>query len=287
MQPVTWTIGDAQISQVTEAHADVVLRDLMGDATPQKLQQYSTLHPHFVDADGNMKGWFQSFLVTVGGKHILIEAGIGNGRQRPGFPGMHNLQTDFLQRLAATGIGTDQVDYVISSHLHIDHVGWFTVPVGDRWVPTFPNARYLIVRAAYDLWKDRQTHPDQMRTIAECVVPVVEAGVVDFVEVDYRLNKHVRLRPAPGHTPHHVAIEIESDGERAIFTGDVFPHPVVIMEPELAFGSDFAPEQAVKTRRKLLTELADTDTVIFSPHFADPVAVRIVTAANGHGFVLA
>ncbi len=286
MSNLKWTVGDVQITQITEAPADAVLADLMSDATPEKLQGIVGLLPHFVDESGNMRGWFQAFLVTVGGKTILIEGGIGNGRQLPDFPGMHDLQTDFLQKVEAEAGSLANIDYVISSHLHIDHVGWFVHQVDDQWVPTFPESRYIFVQAEYDFWGARQAHPDQMRAFRQCVVPVAAAGLVDFVDAPYQLNDAVRLVPTPGHTPHHVAIQVESAGQRAIFPGDVFPHPSVIVDPTLQFGSDADPDQAITTRRALLKDLADTDTLMFNCHFANPVAVKIITAEDGYSFVL-
>lgn len=281
MPHLTWTLGDAKITQIVETAADAVLAQLLG-ATPTQLQQYEVLTPHFINADGTLRGWFQSFIIEVGGQTLLLEGGIGNGRERPGFPGMHQLQTDFLTQFDPAAI-----DLVIPSHLHIDHVGWFTRPDGDRWVPTFPNARYLIVQAEYDFWKDRKAHADQMRSFEECVAPLVTAGVVDFVDATHQVNNYLRLSPAPGHTAHHVVMTLTVGDQRALFSGDVFPHPSIILNPTLEFGSDYDPAQAVTTREGLLRDLADRDTLLFSPHFADPVAVRITSAEEGYSFVLA
>lgn len=283
-----WHVGDAQVTQVTEAPADDVLMQLMPDSAPETFRQHPRLRPNFIDdATGRLKSWFQSFLVTVNGTNILIEAGVGNGRQRPTFPGLHQLQTDFLQRLAEAGAAPAEIDVVLSTHLHIDHIGWFTQRSGDQWVPTFPNARHIIVQAEYDFWKTFNGTQDQVDAFHECVPSVVAAGLVDFVDTDHQVHPAVRLQPTPGHTIAHVAVVLESQGQRAVFSGDVFPHPGVILEPEMSFGSDFNPEQAVQTRRALLRDLAGTDTLLFSPHFADPVAVRIEAAGDGHTFVLA
>lgn len=284
MAGLQWTVGDAVIYQVIEARADAVLNMLLSDEAPAVIAQHEILKPHFVTEDNQLTAWFQSFLVVVGGKNILIEVGIGNGRERSGFPDMHQLQTDFLANLRACGVTEAEIDYVIPSHLHIDHVGWFVTQEGDGWVPTFPNARYVVVQDEYDFWKAREAHPDQMRTFQECVVPVVEAGLVDFVSTTHELNQYIRLRPAPGHTQFHVAIELMAGDERVLFPGDVFPHPCVIFEPTLAFGSDFDPEQAIETRRALLAELADTDTLMFSPHFSNPIAVKIKSQGDGYTF---
>ncbi|MEL6407609.1 MAG: MBL fold metallo-hydrolase [Chloroflexota bacterium] len=287
MEMLKWTIGNATITQITETEAGAVLQQLMTSITPKALAQMPALQPHFLDGDGNMKGWFQSFIIEVGDKTYFIEGGIGNERERPHFPGMHNLKTNFLEQIKEAGFALTDIDYVIASHLHIDHVGWFTQLVDDQWQPTFPNARYIIVQSEYDFWKDREANPDQMAAIRECVVPVVEADVVDFVAGDAKLNEHISLVPAPGHTPSHVAIQLDTDSQRVLFSGDVFPHPSVIFDNELQFGSDADPEQAVQTRRTMLKSLADTDTIMLSPHFANPVAVKIKTSEAGYTFELA
>ncbi|MEO0565891.1 MAG: MBL fold metallo-hydrolase, partial [Chloroflexota bacterium] len=249
MPDLTWTIDNMQIKQVVELPAGELLQSMTAAGPPDTIRDMGGFAPHFADENGVMKGWIQSFVVTVGGKTYFIEGGAGNGRPRTSFTAWDNLQTDFMERMTTQGIDPETVDYVLSSHLHMDHIGWFT-QAGDNgdWVPTFPNARYIIVQEAYNLWHGRETNPDQMAAFKESVEPVVTAGLVDFVDNKYQLNDHMKLIPTPGHTPHHVAIQFTSGGQTALFPGDVFPHPAHIIEPTWAFASDFDPAGAVTTR---------------------------------------
>src|SRR5690606_7188683 len=128
--------------------------------------------------------------------------------------------------LVAAGYDPDTVDIVLCTHLHFDHVGWNTRWDGTRWVPTFPNARYLFGKGEYDHWKHHDDGSHNMDHFADAIDPVVEAGLVDFIPAEHQVCAEVSLFPTPGHTPGHVSVLIRSQGQEAVITGDLMHHPL-------------------------------------------------------------
>ncbi len=137
------------------------------------------------------------------------------------------LQTNFLQNLNKTGVSEENVDIVICTHLHCDHVGWNTKHENGIWKPTFPTA---------------------------------------------------------GHTPSHVSVLVESQTKKAIISGDILHHPCQIARPEWLTDGDTMPQKALATRRKILEEIADTNTLLIGSHFPNPVAGHVRRSKEGFVF---
>src|SRR6185295_15252274 len=134
--------------------------------------------------------------------------------------------------LAKAGFAADDVDAVLCTHMHVDHVGWNTRLVDGAWRPTFSRARYLFGRTEYDHWQ-AAGDPGERQVIADSVQPVIDAGLADWVESDHAVTPEVRLEPTPGHTPGHVSVRIRSGGEEAVITGDLVHHPIQCCAPEV------------------------------------------------------
>ncbi len=173
---------------------------------------------------------------------------------------------------------------MLCTHLHADHVGWNTRLVNGRWVPTFPNARYLMARTEFDhfnrMHQARPAQPVNRGSFADSVLPVVEHGRADMIEsthvVEGQSGKGIWLEPAPGHTPGNVHIHVRADGTDVLLCGDVIHHPIQFAEPQLQNPADVDKPLAVKTRLHLMNEYADKDTLILTGHFPAPTAGRIV-----------
>ncbi|MET7421138.1 MBL fold metallo-hydrolase [Dactylosporangium sp. NPDC005555] len=284
--PAGWRVGDARITPIVEIVAGCVIQAGMRDATPERLLGVPWLRPDFVTGDGEMKSVVQAFVIEAGGTVVLVDTGVGNGKSRPGLPAWSGLDTDFLDRLAAHGVKPADVDVVVSTHLHFDHVGWNTVALDDAWTPTFPNARHVISETEFRYWAtrpDRETADDRAG-FDDSVRPVVDAGLVDLVTGEHRLHDGIRLLPTPGHTPGHVSVAVESAGERAIISGDAIHHPCQIAHPEWNVHADFDPELARRTRVELLGRCADDGTLLIGSHFPSPTAVLV--ARDGRGFTV-
>jgi len=202
-------------------------------------------------------------------------------------PEWSDLDTDFLGNLNRLGLDESDIDIVVCTHMHCDHVGWNAKLENGKWVPTFPNAKYVFVRQEYEYWKQKPEKEigDDRAGFEDSIRPIVEASLAEFVESDYRIDKNLRFIPTTGHTPGHVSLLIKSNDQRAIISGDIIHHPCQIGNPEWAAFDTF-PDKAKETRHKVLKEIADTDTLLIGSHFSNPVAGHVVTSKNGYMFVV-
>jgi glyoxylase-like metal-dependent hydrolase (beta-lactamase superfamily II) len=231
----------------------------------------------------------QSWLIEVNGVRVLIDTGAGNDKIRPGIPLFGNLRTPFMERLAAAGFQPDDIDMVICTHLHVDHVGWNTKLELGQWVPTFPKARYIFPKPDADYWdpKNLARYPDKVGEavnegfFVDSVQPILDAGKAELVDGRREILTGLRLDPAPGHTPGSQTITLTSQGERAIFVGDVVHHPLQIMNPR--WNSIFCEDAdlARKSRAMVLERVVDEEAVMIPAHFAGDNAVRIQRTASG------
>lgn len=283
----TVMIGDVSVSRAEEWNGPLgAPSDVLADVDNEALkEEASWLSPNYWDLSTNsLLLGFHPYIIKSAGKTILLDTGAGNGKDRPNLPDFSGMQTPFLTTLANSGVKPDDVDLVICTHLHVDHVGWNTELRGDEWVPTFRNARYLIPELDWTYW-----HPDNdsqytrvgdwfnINVFDDSVRPVETAGQAEFVRADgaYRIDENLTLEPAPGHTPGHMVLKVDSAGDRALFSGDTVHSPAQLAFPN--WNSAFCEEADVAraTRMSLLSWVADTGALLLPAHFAGPHAVRL------------
>ncbi|MFG3321152.1 MBL fold metallo-hydrolase [Streptomyces sp. NPDC048171] len=288
MPTPSWTVGDVTVHRVDEAPLPPATGPwLLPGATTEVVSQHPWLRPDFADPDGTLRLDSHSFAFHADGLRVLVDTGIGNGKERAN-PAWHDLRTDFVERLTAAGFPPDSVDLVVLTHLHADHVGWNTRKVDGAWIPTFPNARYVTSRAEREFWATYDMEEGRRQMFRDSVIPVEEAGLLDLVDVPGEgvgITPGLRLVPTPGHTPGHVAVELTARGRTALISGDCIHHPVQLASPGISACVDIDPEQAEATRRRLLGDLAGTDTLLLGTHFAPPTAGRV--RAHGDAYRLA
>ena len=224
---------------------------------------------------------FQSYVVKTPHHTILIDSCIGNDKPRPRFP-KWNMKTDdtYMRTLAAAGLSVDDINFVMCTHLHSDHVGWNTRLQDGRWVPTFPNARYVFGKTEFDYWTEQHAKAS-VPTFVDSVLPVVEAGRSEIVGNDHELGDHVRILPTPGHTPGHVAFAFGRGKDAAVVSGDLMHSPLQARYPELSFKPDVDPAQSAATRRGFLERYCDTETLCCTAHFPSPSVGKIRRKGNG------
>lgn len=231
---------------------------------------------------------YHSYVVQTGRTNILIEACIGNDKERGASEAFHMQSSDYLLRLSEIGIKPDDIDIVMCSHMHPDHVGWNTQLKDGSWVPTFANARYVFARKEYEYWQDRwqENDEDPFLTAAffDSVLPVVEAGQADFVDTDHELEAGIWLEPAFGHSPGHIFVNIQSGDDRAILTGDSIHHVVQMAAPHWRPFFDQDKDMAMATRRKLLDRVVDTPTILLPAHFCGASAGRVSSQGDAYRF---
>ncbi len=217
---------------------------------------------------------------------ILIDTCCGNNKERPTFELAHQLNLPYLEKLAAAGVRPEEVDMVMCTHLHVDHCGWNTQLKNGKWVPTFPNAKYIFSRTEYDQWNPADTRYPKSAVndgvFNDSVLPVVEAGQATMVEGTHALEDGLIIEPAPGHTYGLIVLKVESKGQHALFAGDALHHAVQILRPEWSSGFCDVPEQSAKTRRKLMEHCAEKNALLMPAHFPPPHAVRV--RAKGDNF---
>jgi glyoxylase-like metal-dependent hydrolase (beta-lactamase superfamily II) len=273
-----WQVGDVSIARIVEVNGwedDITM--LLPDADPAFVQGFPWMRPHFATPDGKMIISFQCFVLRSQGRTAMIDTCIGNDRQRE-FPVFTNMQTTFLEDLATAGFPHEEVTDVLCTHLHFDHVGWNTRLVDGKWVPTFPQARYLFGRREYEHWKHlHETHGyHDLHHMDDSVMPVLDAGLVEFIDADFRLTDEVSLIPTPGHTPGHVSVLIQSKGHSAVITGDMMHSPIQIAVPEREARFDMDKSAAARTRGEFVRRFNGTPTLVIGSHFSEPTAGHIV-----------
>jgi glyoxylase-like metal-dependent hydrolase (beta-lactamase superfamily II) len=280
-QPLRWKIGDVEILRIAETCQPFPPSLLLKQATPEAVAPHMHwLQPHFADPDGNLLISVHGLLVNSQGLKIMVDTCVG-----PHASVEHGqLPTDaFLENLTAAGVDPAAIDVVLCTHMHFDHVGWNTMQVGGKWVPSFPNARYLFARNEWDHWHSAKDK-GYANTLNECVQPVIDAGLADLVEMDHAITDEVRLVPTPGHTPGHVSVSIVSGGNRAFITGDTVFHPVQWAELEWGSDADNNVEQATAMRRHLRETYGTGDNLIIGTHFAPPSAGHVIHEGDSWWF---
>jgi glyoxylase-like metal-dependent hydrolase (beta-lactamase superfamily II) len=278
-----WTIGEVTITKVTEMEQPMPLAGLLPNATVEALEPHKEwLAPHFIDDEGRTSLSIHALIIESDGLRILVDTCVGD-RDVPGIPGFHGDPT-FPDRLAAAGHPVESIDIVVCTHMHFDHVGWNTRPEGGRQVPTFPNARYLFCRTEHDHWSE-VAEDGYASTIADTVAPIMEAGLADLVDPDHVVTSSVRFIPTHGHSPGHMSVLIESNGERALITGDATHHPVQWAEPAWGMAADWDGEMGNRTREVMRHEYGDGATLVIGTHYAAPSAGHIVSVDGAWRFV--
>ena len=282
-----WKVGDVTITKITEIEYPE-FSDVIPAATPDVVKGIQWLFPHFVTPEGMLSLSIHSLIVDTPSAKLVVDTCIGNDRDRSPMDVMSNLNTSFLEDMKGAGYAPESIDYVLCTHLHLDHVGWNTRLDNGKWVPTFPKASYLMDQKELDLFGniDANATEDflqvQRRVYADSVKPVMDAGLAKAVQGPTQVCDGVRLIATPGHTPGHCSVIIESKGESAMITGDFIHHPIQFHDPGLVSPFDVDNDAAVATRRRVFNEYAGSPTLIIGTHFAGPTAGKLVRDGDGY-----
>ncbi len=243
----------------------------------------SWLQPRFLNADDELNLCIQSYLVRTRHHNILIDTCVGNHKERPTRPFWHHMKSDrYEKNLAATGLTVNDIDFVMCTHLHTDHVGWNTRLENGRWVPTFPKARYVFAERELAHWTERhRKDPAACPWVTDSVLPIVEAKRTEIVKSSHTLNDLVQLVPSPGHTFDHYSVLVGKSGSDALVTGDMIHSPIQARYPEMGMMSDWDSKIAGESRRGLLERFCDTSTLWCTAHFPSPSTGRVKRWGNG------
>ncbi len=281
----SWQVGDVTVTRIVELwDFQDNINMTMPDATPEEVVAMEWLHPHYATPDGRQRMNFQGFVVQASGRVIVVDSCIGAGRQRD-FDVFCDLPEGFLEDLESLGMSRHDVDTVMCTHLHFDHVGWNTYkdPETGEFKPTFPNARYLFGRTEYDAWQNAIRHDGHHTDthLRECVDPIVALGLADFIDPDHRIADGIHCEPSHGHTPGHIHVRISSKGEEAVITGDLMHHPMQCAMPHRAATFDMDKDAGRHTRMAFVDKYADSGVLVIGAHFAEPTAGHMVRDGKG------
>ena len=264
-------IGSAAVDGVLEwagSYRDPL--EMYPDATREAVERHrGWLEPDSLDPEsGALVMAFQSYLLRTDRLTILIDTCVGNDKNRPLRPNWHRQNWPWMDNLRACGVTPEEIDVVLCTHLHTDHVGWNTRLQDGRWTPTFPNARYLFHEKEYAYWQQEYRQQEWLRDAFEdSVLPVVEAGRAVMVAGDHEIDHGLFLEPTPGHTPGAVCLHLKDGGEHAVFCGDLMHHPLQV--PEAQWSSIFCtdPELSRQTRMAFVDRFTETDSMMLPAHF--------------------
>ena len=279
-----FTAGDLTIHRIIEQEtAFLSALEMLPTLTPEVLAENRAWMQaaSALDAKDVLVLCFQSYIVKTPHHTILIDSCIGNDKPRPQRP-KWNMKTDdtYMRALAAAGLSVGDIDYVMCTHLHVDHVGWNTRLENGRWVPTFPNARHVFGKTEFDYWMGVHAKTP-VPVIEDSVMPIVEAKRFEVVGNDHQIGDHVRIVPTPGHTPGHSAFALGRGKDDAVFSGDLIHSPIQARYPEMSMKFDVDQAEAAKTRRSFLERYCDTDTLCCTAHFPSPSVGKIGARTAG------
>lgn len=286
----TWNIGPVTVTRIEEQLGFAGLppeKYFFGFEREVLERHIGWLAPnHYSHEHDRLITSVHSWLIRTARHIILLDCCGGNHKERSWLPRFHMLDTPFLERLRAAGAAPEEVDMVLCTHLHEDHVGWNTQLKDGRWVPTFPNAKYLFSKKENDYWDPRQNpltseHPVRSIVYHDSVLPVIESGQALMLEGSHAIDDHMLVEPAPGHTPGHVILKLAGGGKRALFSGDVMHHVLQVYAPH--WNSRFCemPDEARVTRRRVLEHCAEHGALLFPVHFGAPFVAAISASTRG------
>ena len=262
-----WKVGKVKITKIIELETIGSTRFILPLATYDEIKKLPWLIPHFATEEGRLKMSIHSLVVETPSRRIVVDTGLGNDKQGRGVPTWNNRNGPYLETMMAAGFAAESIDTVLCTHLHVDHVGWNTRLVGGKWLPTFANARYVFGKAEYEHWRDHSDTPDKKAVFADSVQPVVDAGKAELIASDTRLTDEITMIPTAGHSPGHMSLLIQSDGEQALLCGDVAHHPCQMAHLDWSSTADSDPVQSAATRRQLFGRFADQPTLVIGGHF--------------------
>jgi len=289
-------LGAAIITRVVEWRLDLPL-SMFPQTPPTAWHELAPeFSPTFWDTD-NWHAFVQTWVVEVDGLTVLVDTGVGNGRDRPAMPYLANLDTDFLESLEAAGISPDAVDVVVNTHIHTDHVGWNTRRQNGVWVPTFPNARYLVPEPDYRYYhpdnanargpgrdEEHQARLDGSRIMfLDSILPVDNAGQIELWTDAYQISESLWLRSAPGHTPGSSVLWLDA-GRPAVFVGDVTHSPIQVHRPTDSCVLDENPTEAAVARRRVFTEASQRRAAVIPAHYPGHGGATVLP--RGDGFMI-
>ncbi len=288
-----WQVGDTRITRIEELIGplfDPVM--FFPEYSAEVVAKHRDwIYPNHIDEDsGRIIASMHSYLIETPHHKILIDTCIGNDKERMPYRDWHRMQTPWLANLKAAGVTPEQIDYVMCTHLHVDHVGWNTRLQDGQWVPTFPNAKYVFSEIEFEFWKSERNaeNPEVFnavnnQTFDDSVLPIM--GLAELIEGEVDLiDDLLHISPAPGHTPGSITVTLSSAGDKALFTGDICHHPIQVYEPHWNSAFCEIPDKAISTRKEVLEFCIESNAIMMPAHFGPSFTGHVQDAGGGFSF---
>ena len=289
----TWQVGDVKVTRVEELFGPLFdpVR-FFPEYNAETIEKHrSWLFPdHMDEVSGNIIASMHSWLIETSHHKILVDTCIGNDKDRLPYRDWHRMNTAWESNLVRTGVTPSDIDFVMCTHLHVDHVGWNTRLQNGQWIPTFPNAKYVFSQVEFDFWQQARNKADpeafsavNNQTFDDSVLPILH--LAELISGEHELiDDLIRISPAPGHTPGSMTLKLASGPDKAIFTGDIFHHPIQVYEPHWNSAYCELPELAIETRKNVLAYCESENVLMMPAHFGEPFAGHVRASASGFKF---
>ena len=288
-----WNLGDTRITRIEELTGplfDPV--SFFPNYSAEIVEKHRDwIYPNHIDsASGNIIASMHSWLIETPHHKVLVDTCVGNDKDRMPYRDWHRMQSPWLNNFKITGVTPDQIDFVMCTHLHIDHVGWNTQLKDGRWVPTFANAKYVFSEIEFEFWKEERNaeNPDVFKKVNnqvydDSILPIVGLAEMIDGEVDL-IDDLLHISPAPGHTPGSITLALSSRNSEALFTGDICHHPIQVYEPHWNSAFCEMPDEAISTRRATLERCVESNSLMMPAHFGPSFAGYVQDAGTGFSF---
>jgi glyoxylase-like metal-dependent hydrolase (beta-lactamase superfamily II) len=274
----TWTVGDVRITKVPQMTWHIPLWGLVPEATVEACHEVA---PGLVGEKVEVS--LHGLVVESGDRRILVDTCAGHDEASERVLGLvrtvgttEHHHHSVADAASAAGWSAGDIDTVVCTHLHFDHVGG----AFEDGAAAFPDARHLIAGDEWGYWSTYEVDDHDYASINGTVRPLVESGLVDLVDGDHVITDEVRLVPTPGHTPGHVSVEITSGGQAAVISGDLVHHPIEFLAPHWVMSADVDGAQCSATRRAFMEQYGDGETLVLGTHFGGSSA-GLLDASSG------
>ena len=255
---------------------------LIPNATPDNLKKIPWLDQTFLSEKQGLEIVVQLFVIESNDKIIIVDTCIGNHKDLTYLP-WANKQSKFLEKIQAAGVVQTEVDYIVCTHIHLDHIGWNTTKINNVWEPTFPNASYIFSEKEFQHAKkyENKLHGN---IIEESINPVIKSGQAMFISPPYSIDNNVTIIGTPGHTPGHTSVVVNYNNLNIIITGDKIHHPCQIACPDWNSYYDFDKDLSIKTRRRILEKNAGQNSILIGSHFSGSSFGQIIKDGDKYAF---
>ncbi|HEX2173120.1 MAG TPA: MBL fold metallo-hydrolase [Dehalococcoidia bacterium] len=283
VSPDKFRVGNIDVTAISDGKLALKPEGLFKDVPREEWQA----EVKELDANGNVVVGMNSLVFRSAGKLILLDTGLGDKPSTVNATGSASGSPELsllIKRLERHGIRREDIDVVINTHAHPDHIGWNTHLENGDLVPTFPNAKYWMTKSEWDFY----TQPRRMERyqyLAENLKPILDRGQFELADGETDVTPEVRIIPSPGHTIGHACIMIHSAQEVAMFLGDLMHHPAHLEHPEWVNAVDYLPQQTPESRRHLIREAYRNDAVLVACHSSYSGFGRIVNENGSNRYV--